>query len=202
VEIFDFDARGELVKPPQIVIDGFDGQKCFLGTATVGDVDNDGKNELVIGWSRERGVCKGTILAYRVEGKEAKPIYTFAHEDPEMGYGFFGQLMHVADVDNDGQKDLVVTTRHEPVPGGEAGGHFPARAFLFKVTANRKVQRMLLVKFKDGVADSCWPAVGDVDNDGKNELVLATGRGSRTQPGTSHVLLLKKQPAATSSPLP
>ena len=32
----------------------------------------------------------------------------------------------------------------------------------------------------------------DADSDGKNELVLATGRGIRTQPGTSHVLVVKK----------
>jgi hypothetical protein len=33
--------------------------------------------------------------------------------------------------------------------------------------------------------------VGDADNDGKNEVVLATGKGDRTKPGKSYVLLLE-----------
>lgn len=36
-------------------------------------------------------------------------------------------------------------------------------------------------------------AIGDADNDGQNELVLATGRGIRTQPGSSHVVVVKKR---------
>jgi hypothetical protein len=193
VEIFDFDVHGELVKPARIVIDGFDGQKCFLGTVAIGDVDNNGKNELIIGWNREHMVNKGTIIAYRVEGKVAKPLCTFAKEDSEMGYGYFGQLMLVGDIENNGRNVLVVTTRNEPaVVKGHAEGHGPARVFLFKVTPDHKVERTLLAKFRAEAACSCWPALGDADNDGKNELVLATGRGIRTQPGTSHVVVVKK----------
>jgi hypothetical protein len=193
VDILDFDAHGELVVPPRIVIDGFDGQKCFLGTAVVGDIDNNGKNELIIGWNREHMVNKGTIIAYRVEGKTAESAYTFTKEDPDMGYGYFGQLMCVADVDNDGKNELAVTTRNEPaVVKGHADGGGPGRAFLFSVTSDDQVQRTPLVTFRPEIANSCWPAVGDADNDGKNELVLTTGHGIRTQPGSSHVLVVKK----------
>ena len=34
--------------------------------------------------------------------------------------------------------------------------------------------------------------IGDADNDGMNEVVLATGRGDRTKPGVSYVVMLKK----------
>jgi len=33
--------------------------------------------------------------------------------------------------------------------------------------------------------------IGDADNDGQNEIVLATGKGDRTTPGTSYVVAVK-----------
>ena len=38
----------------------------------------------------------------------------------------------------------------------------------------------------------CDIAVGDADNDGRNEIVLATGKGDRTQPGMSYLVLVKE----------
>jgi len=35
--------------------------------------------------------------------------------------------------------------------------------------------------------------IGDADNDGKNEILLATGKGDRTKPGTSYVVLIEKK---------
>lgn len=193
VQIFDFDARGELVKPAQVVIDGFDGQKCFVAAVAVGDVDNDGRRELVVGWNRKHKVNKGTILGYRIEGRQARPLYTFAHEDPAMDYGYFEKMMCVADADNDGKNELVVTTRGEPAFTGHADGAGLAHVFMFSIGPGREVRRTLLVNFREGQAHSCWPAVGDADNDGKNEVVIATGRGIRMEPGASHVVLVKKQ---------
>lgn len=37
------------------------------------------------------------------------------------------------------------------------------------------------------------PTVENADNDGKNEIILATGKGDRTKPGTSYVVLLRKE---------
>ena len=54
---------------------------------------------------------------------------------------------------------------------------------------------------KEWVTQTIWenpgelllPYVGDADNDGKNEVVLATGKGDRTKPGSSYVVLVRKQ---------
>ena len=54
------------------------------------------------------------------------------------------------------------------------------------------VEKTLLADFAPEEAESLWLAVGDADNDGKNEIVLATGAGDRTQPGRSQVFLLRK----------
>lgn len=36
--------------------------------------------------------------------------------------------------------------------------------------------------------------IGDADNDGLNEVVLATGRGDRMKPGVSYVVVLERRP--------
>ncbi|MDZ7373890.1 MAG: hypothetical protein ONB23_07945 [candidate division KSB1 bacterium] len=36
--------------------------------------------------------------------------------------------------------------------------------------------------------------IGDAEDDGRNEIVLATGKGDRRKPGISYMLLLRKIP--------
>ena len=61
------------------------------------------------------------------------------------------------------------------------------------VDYNGAVIRELLVDLNEKYAESSWLAVGDPDNDGKNEIILATGKGDRTKPGISHVVLVEKE---------
>ena len=65
---------------------------------------------------------------------------------------------------------------------------------MFKVDENGAVSRELLVDLNEKYAESSWLAVGDTDDDGKNEIVLATGKGDRTKPGISYVVLARFQP--------
>ena len=101
--------------------------------------------------------------------------------------------MHVADADNDGRNELIVSTRGEGPPAhGNGLGH----VLQFKSAGPDRVEKSLLANFRPGVADSCWNAVGDADNDGRNEIVLATGAGDRTKLGKSYVVILRhKAPA-------
>ena len=65
--------------------------------------------------------------------------------------------------------------------------------YMFKVNELHDIQKTLLVDFNEYKAESSWLAVGDADNDGNNEIVLATGIGDRTKPGTSYVIILEKK---------
>jgi len=192
VEIFEFDEQGELASAPRLVLDNFDGNKCFYVSIIVGDVDNDGKNEMIVGWKREHAVNKGTILAYDV-ADEAKVAYTFAYEDEALDLSYFEKMMCVADADNDGANELVVSTRGDAMSEGITTSQHLGHVFAFKVTDEGKVKRNLIVDFHSQKAESSWVAVGDADNDGKNEIVLATGKGDRKKPGVSYVVLIEKQ---------
>jgi hypothetical protein len=191
VEIFDFDRNGELVIPPRLTVDGFDENKCFYASIMVGDLDNDGKNEMVVGWKKEQKINKATIIAYRV-GKTAEPVYTLAREDEAFDLAYFEKMMAIADVDNDGKNELVISTRGDNLTERTSSGHL-GHVFAYKVAGADQIRRELLVKFRPGRPESSWLAVGDADNDGKNEIVLTTGKGDRTQPGISYVILLKKK---------
>ena len=102
VEIFEIDDAGELILPPRIVIDGYDGKKCFYCSLETGDGDNDGQLELIVGWNKERYDCMGTLLGYKVDQQGARPVYTFAYEDNSLDNGIFEKTMSIADADNDG----------------------------------------------------------------------------------------------------
>jgi len=189
VHIFEFDPKGELVLPPRITIDNVNGRKAWDAAIEVGDVDGDGRNELVIGWKRRQEVPCGTILGYRVDGSGARLVYTFADEDEALDLGYFEKMMCIADADNDGKNELVVSTRGESQwKGGGLG-----RVFLYEVLPGREVRAEILLDFHPGKAEASWIAVGDADGDGKNEIVIATGSGDREKPGTSYVVLIEKE---------
>lgn len=189
VYIFELTAEGDLVTPPRVVLNGFDDKSCFNCSLEVGDVDNDGQNELIVEWKERSDRHEGTILGYRVDREGANPIYTFMKSDRDLDLGFNEKMMCVADADNDGKNELVVSTRGERRWGGRGLGHL----FMFKVLSAQAIEKTLLLNFHDGKADACWPAVGDADNDGENEIVIATGSGLREEPGISHVVLIEKE---------
>ncbi len=189
VRIFEFDPKGELVVPCRIAIEGFDGLRCFDCAAEVGDVDNDGRNELIVGWNRTRGEAKGTILAYRVDEGGATIVHTFAREDSRLDLGFFEKMMCIADADNDGDRELIVSTRGERQWGGAGLGNI----FMFEAAAGGEITTTLLADFAAVTVDASWIAVGDADNDGKNEIIAATGAGHREKPGVSYVILIEKE---------
>ena len=191
VEIFEFGEDGNLLLPPRIVIDGFDDKKCFYASLTTGDVNNDGQNELIIGWKRKQAVNKATLLGYKISDR-AVPVYTFDYESDSLDMAYFEKMMVVADADNDGKNELIVSTRGDNQSENISSGHL-GYVWMYKIDDTGKINKTLLLDFNNEKAESSWLAVGDADNDGKNEIVLATGKGDRTKEGLSYVLLLEKE---------
>jgi hypothetical protein len=190
VEIFEFDEDGELVIPPRIALAGFDGTPCFYASIIIGDVDNDGANEMVVGWKQDQVINKTTLLGYRV-GDGATVAYTFERETEDLDMGYFEKMMAIADVDNDGRNDLVISTRGDNLSEAITSQHL-GRVYRYVIDEAGEVERELLADLNEKYAESSWIAVGDADNDGQNELVLATGKGDRTKAGTSYVVLIEK----------
>ena len=190
VEIFEFGEDGELMLPPRLIIEGYDGKRCFYASVMVGDVDNDGRNEMMIGWKQDQEINEGTILGYSV-GKRIEKEYTFAYEDKDLDLSYFEKMMVVADADNDGLNELVVSTRGDNLSELIDSKHL-GHMFMWTVS-NEGIERELLVNLNEDVAGSSWIDVGDADNDGLNEIILATGKGDRTKKGLSYVLLVKKK---------
>ncbi len=190
VEIFEFNEDGELIDTPRVVTDGYDGKKCFYASITVGDVDNDGQNEMVIGWKQNQKVNMGTILGYKVTDK-ATPEYTFAYDDEALDMSYFEKMMVIADADNDGKNELVVSTRGDN-QSEKIGSKHLGHVFMYSVQPGGVIKTELIVDLNDKYAESSWIAVGDADNDGKNEIILATGKGDREKLGKSYLLMVKK----------
>jgi hypothetical protein len=189
VEIFEFDNKGELGASPRIVVDDCNGERCFYASIIVGDVDNDGAHEMVIGWKKDQEINKGTILGYAVKDA-AEPVYTFAYDDPALDMAYFEKMMVIADADNDGKNELVVSTRGDNQSENITSDHL-GHVFMYSIEAG-EVRRELIVDLDDAFAESSWVDVGDADNDGLNEIVLATGKGDRTKKGKSYILLVEK----------
>jgi hypothetical protein len=190
VEIFELDEKGELITPPRIVVECFDGNHCFYASIVIGDVDNDGMNEMIVAWKREQQINKATLIGYRI-GYKAEPTYLFEEETEDLGTAYFEKMMVIADADNDGKNELIVSSSQKE-PSGTIPGTNLGNVFMYKISEAGQIERTLLLKFSGDKAVSSWLAVGDADNDGKNEIVLATGQGYRTTPGSSYVILIKK----------
>ncbi|NLV46460.1 MAG: hypothetical protein GXY07_18410 [Candidatus Hydrogenedentes bacterium] len=187
-EIFEFDPQGELTTEPRLVVEGYEGNPCFYVSILVGDVDSDGKNEMVLGWKKEQKTNLATLIAYRV-GETVEPAYVFEKDTPDLDMAYFEKMMTVADLDKDGRNELFVSTRGDHASEFITSEHL-GHVFRYEIQQNGAVTRELVADFNADYAESSWLAVGDADNDGIDDLVLATGKGDRTLPGVSYVIVL------------
>jgi len=146
----------------------------YEGPQPIGDADNDGKNELLIG---------GRDPFLRVmKWDESKKIYYEQARivDPVFGIGYgiwikIGKEWHrisqpfgsatgfgIADIDNDGKNEIGVAW----------GRHFSA--FKWDGSKYKLFERYILLdKKRWGTTLDC--IIGDADNDGENEVIITGG---------------------------
>ena len=128
----------------------------------VTDLDGDGKNELIVGTYKIDGY--DYVKLYRFSNGDYKEIWSYAI--PENGRWGGVTAITAGDVDNDGQKEIIVSTGQP----SDTGGDRTLRIFKRKSGLD---SWEVVYSYKLGErTEALAMAVGDADNDGKNELIV------------------------------
>ncbi len=126
-----------------------------FGSATgfgIGDIDNDGENEIGVAWGRHFSAFKWNGMRYKLMGR-----YIVA--DKTQGGTTLDCI--IGDYDNDGENEVIVT-----------GGFSDESSLIALEWDGSEFVRVA------GWGDRSiyFPWVADVDNDGKNEVIVGNGR--------------------------
>jgi len=143
---------------------------AFLGGANVavGDVNGDGLPDIVVGQATGGG------LVEVIDGATGKTKASFAAYEPSFTGGVY---VAVGDIDGDGIDDIVTGT-------GNGGGPN------VKIFDGEGKEKASFYPYEDTFRGGVIVAVGDVNRDGKAEIITGTGVGGgpRVQviDGTTH----------------
>ncbi|MCP3920100.1 MAG: hypothetical protein GY711_31630 [bacterium] len=153
---------------------------------SVGDVDGDGRDDIVVGQQLDGTTGFGVGRLY--SGADGTLLHEFPGEQPLSVFG--DAAAGVGDVDGDGVPDVAFGGWLYDVPGGSDGG-------VVRVYSGQTYQ--LLLEFFGEAGDRLGvslDAMGDVDDDGHDDLLVGSsaaggGRGRiEIRSGTTGVPLL------------
>jgi hypothetical protein len=145
----------------------------------IADSDNDGRKELILS-SMRRVATSNRAALYVIEnngGNSFTEIYSITDlPDGDGGYAKGIGGVTVADSDRDGRNEIIFGLGH-PEPGsGSGAGNTGDQLYIYESTANNTFVKKYsgLSYARAGVNPWTWcaTAVGDVDRDGFNELVV------------------------------
>jgi outer membrane protein assembly factor BamB len=145
--------------------DGFTGHS-YRGT-NVHDIDNDGTNEILVGYALKQGETEGEGYFRVFDGK----TYELEYESPNLGGDV--EAIEVADVDDDGELEIITVAGYRLRPG-----------WVYVFDAATYAQEW---KSPDYGPKPYGLDVADVDNDGVLEIITGNQAGIvRVINGISH----------------
>jgi subtilisin family serine protease len=142
---------------PQEVLSG-----CEIRISAVGDIDGDGDNEVVSAVNESAGIPHCYVYAWHFENG-----HSVSGWPKDMGNRRDVKDIALGNLDNNENDLEVVVVR-------ENDGYDPPRLYVFKGDgSNISGWPVNMSLFSFNVA---YIAIGDIDNNGSNEIVVATGR--------------------------
>ncbi|MBK8099113.1 MAG: protein kinase [Planctomycetes bacterium] len=148
---------------------------CWFGSAiaVAGDVDGDGRNDLVVGGNH--GQAPGVVCVFA--SGSGRRLWTWSDDASTTSFG--AAVCGADDIDLDGHADIAVAA-----PG--AGSDSPGRVLIRSGADGR-----LLREYRGGrggdLFGSWIASAGDVDGDGVGDLAVAALRGGGAGGGAVHL---------------
>jgi len=144
-------------------------------TVKVTDLNGDGVNEIILETGQEGA---NNPPFYYTSNIENSTLTTLNVSRPDCNKSGYTHNLAPYDIDNDGVLEVI-----SAYCGGGEILRYDFSKDLRTVNA-RKIYHL------SGSGEETL--IADVDNDGENEIVLATGKGDRTKLGKSYVLVVEK----------
>jgi hypothetical protein len=158
--------RAPLERAKVVREESSDDGETRLFSGSVADLDGDGTLELVAGgYSSQQDGRHPTILVYRQNGDAWAPV---AEAGWDTEPGSMVRNIEIADIDSDGKLDVIALGRV-----GKSPHDASARLTVFALVGGKLVQQGDQLWKNGQYSHGYGLAVGDLDRDGKLEIVTA-----------------------------
>jgi hypothetical protein len=165
---------GTSLSSPRILTDSVIQQSAYFGASiATGDINRDGYDDIVVGTSGANfGATINTGKIVVVSGRDYSILKTVFETTPENASNFGGAVA-TGDVNNDGYDDVIVGAflADHPVYTGQKG-----EVFTFFGPGLTSVQNLNY----EGRGFGKSVATGDLDNDGKDDVIVGDSGSKRT----------------------
>ena len=139
------------------------GEIFVQSMAVLSDLDDDGKDEILVGGFPSGFPASESIIAYETTGDDSYGISWTWFLDPESSIEF---IVDAGDLDGDGRKEFLAGGRQ---PGG------PSRLHVFEAVGDNAVQIVETFTRPISLENNSAANVADVDGSGTREIVFETG---------------------------